>query len=100
MFGKALFHFLIVAMAFVFGVPAFTQDTQAIEKNLPDELYGEWCFDSGTTRTNYKLPSWAKKCDTDKILSVGRQWLSAGDARASPIVQLATWRNTSIYSSV
>jgi hypothetical protein len=72
----------VVTVAGLAAVPGFAQDRQRIEKNLPDDFYGEWCFaepDNGTTGANYKLPSWADTCDKNKVLSIGRQWFEAGN---------------------
>jgi len=41
MLGQKIFCLLIIATAFVFGVPAFAQDKQSIEKNLPKLFEGK-----------------------------------------------------------
>lgn len=67
---------------------AFAQDKQSIEKYLPDDLYGEWCFvgpeDDPQLGTNYRLPSWADKYDKDKILSIGRDWFEVDNTYCHP----------------
>jgi hypothetical protein len=80
-----------VIVATIFSVQAFAQDKQSIEKNLPDEFYGEWCFaapDDPQAGTNYQLPSWAEKCDKEKILSISREGFAAGETSCHPISKI------------
>ena len=48
-----------------------------MEKNIPAELFGEWCYaGDGANDINYQLPSWAETglCDKkDKILNISSQ---------------------------
>jgi hypothetical protein len=82
-----------VIMAFIaWTLPALAQDKQSIEKNLPDELYGEWCYvapdDGSGTGTNYRLPSWADTCDKDKILSISRESVYVNNTYCHPISKI------------
>ena len=90
---KALWPVAGLVVALVNGSAALAQDKQSVEKSLPDDLYGEWCFaepDDPQSGTNYRLPSWADKCDKDKILSIGRQWIESGDTYCQPISKIKT----------
>jgi hypothetical protein len=54
------------------------------EKNIPDELFGEWCYvsDDANEGINYQLPSWAEPglCDKkDKILNISSQNFAANE---------------------
>jgi hypothetical protein len=74
----------------ILGAPAFAQDKQTIEKKIPEDLLGEWCFayDDPQFGTHYQLPSWADTCDKHKILSIGSQWFEADDISCHPVSRI------------
>jgi hypothetical protein len=92
MLGKFFTSLAVATLLVIAGAPVFAQDKQSIEKNLPNDLYGEWCFvgpeDDPQLGTNYRLPSWADKCDKHKILSIGSDWFEADNTYCHPISRI------------
>jgi hypothetical protein len=64
--------------------------TITIEKTIPADLQGEWCYastDPNEETTNYELPSWSEPgaCDKkDKILSVSDRSVSVNEIYCEP----------------
>ena len=70
---------VVIVVTIFFSVAAFAQDRQSIEKNLPDDFYGEWCFAEPDNRATRHMRS-KMKSDPEANSSAGSTRLTSNAA--------------------